>query len=383
WVDGRYSTHATTDLHPDSLATFIPEAVALTRALEQDPFRTITPPALFANQPTDRLDIEDESVRRIRPQQRVQWCEQIVGAARQHERIISSTTGVSTNEGESASVSSNGFEGTRVSTSAWCGGEVTLRDQGERRPEGWYWAGGAHLSAVPARREIGALALADASRQLGSVPGPTRRTKMVVEPRSSGRLLSQLLRAANARSFSQGRSFFMEKIGERIVSDKLTLIDDPLMARGLASRHFDGDGISARQMPIIEAGVLRNIYVDVYYGRKIEMAPTTGSRSNLRLALGEKNLSELVEEAGSGVLVTAWMGGNVDITTGDFSFGLRGHLIEGGEVGAPVSEMNVTGNMLTLFNQLSAVGNDPWPYSSIRSPTLVFDDVQFSGADAP
>ncbi|MEM7608956.1 MAG: metallopeptidase TldD-related protein, partial [Myxococcota bacterium] len=246
-----------------------------------------------------------------------------------------------------------------------------------------YWAGGAHLSAVPARREIGALALADASRQLGSVPGPTRRTKMVVEPRSSGRLLSQLLRAANARSFSQGRSFFMEKIGERIVSDKLTLIDDPLMARGLASRHFDGDGISARQMPIIEAGVLRNIYVDVYYGRKIEMAPTTGSRSNLRLALGEKNLSELVEEAGSGVLVTAWMGGNVDITTGDFSFGLRGHLIEGGEVGAPVSEMNVTGNMLTLFNQLSAVGNDPWPYSSSRSPTLVFDDVQFSGADAP
>jgi len=73
------------------------------------------------------------------------------------------------------------------------------------------------------------------------------------------------------------------------------------------------------------------------------------------------------------------MGGNSDSTTGDFSFGLRGHLVENGQVGAPVGEMNVTGNLLDLFGRLVAVGNDPYPYSSTKAPTLVFENVDFSG----
>lgn len=42
--------------------------------------------------------------------------------------------------------------------------------------------------------------------------------------------------------------------------------------------------------------------------------------------------------------------------------------------------MNVTGNLKTFFQNIAEIGNDPWPYSAIRAPTLVFEDVQFSGA---
>jgi len=380
WVDGRYSTHSTTDLRPDSLRSFIPEAVALTRALERDPYRIITPPELYADRPTTDLDLVGQAVRRIEPDQRLAWCREMVAAARDHERIISATVSVSSSEGMFASVSSNGFAGDQEWTSVWCGGEVTLRDEGDRRPEGYHYAGGTHLDEVPGRAEIGRLALEQAALRLGSTQGPTRRTTMVVDPRASGRILGRLLGPANARSFSQRRSFFQDKLGERVASEKLTIIDDPLMPRGFGSRHFDDEGISARRMPVIENGVLRNIYVDTYYGRKIEMAPTTGGRSNLVLPGSEKDLAQLVSDVGEGILVTSWLGGNADGTTGDFSFGLRGHLIEGGEIGAPVGEMNVTGNLLELFGRLTAVGNDPWPYSTIRSPTLVFEDVQFSGA---
>jgi PmbA protein len=80
------------------------------------------------------------------------------------------------------------------------------------------------------------------------------------------------------------------------------------------------------------------------------------------------------------VYVTSWLGGNADGTTGDFSLGLRGHMIENGKIGRPVGEMNVTGNLRDLFARLEAVGNDPYPYSSTLAPSLVFTDVDFSGA---
>ena len=110
------------------------------------------------------------------------------------------------------------------------------------------------------------------------------------------------------------------------------------------------------------------------------MTPTTGTPSNRVVATGDRSLDELIGDVGNGVYVTSWLGGNADGTTGDFSLGLRGHMIENGKIGRPVGEMNVTGNLKDLFARLEVVGNDPYPYSSTLSPSLVFSNVDFSGA---
>ncbi len=163
-------------------------------------------------------------------------------------------------------------------------------------------------------------------------------------------------------------------------SDHLTIVDDPLIKQGLASRIFDSEGISAKLFPLVEEGVAKHIYVDTYYGRKGNMATTTGSASNRRVLSGNATLAEMLADAGDGIYVTSWLGGNADSTTGDFSLGLRGHTIENGVIGRPVGEMNITGNLLDLFAKLEAVGNDPYPYSTTLSPSLTFQDVNFSGA---
>jgi PmbA protein len=203
---------------------------------------------------------------------------------------------------------------------------------------------------------------------------------MVVEPWMATGLTRRLLRPASAEAWSQERSYFRDRLGETLFAERLTITDDPLVRRGLGSRHFDREGISARPVALVEAGRARHIYVDTYYGRKIGMAPTTGYSSNVVVTPSEGSLERLISDAGQGVLVTTWIGGNSDPTTGEFSIGMRGHLIEGGQVGAPVGEMNVSGDIVELFSRLAAVGNDPWPYSSYRVPTLVFENVQFSGA---
>lgn len=380
YVDGRYSSHSTTDLRPERLQSFITEAVALTRALQPDPHRKIPDPSLFKDRPTTDLERNDPAVARITREQREAWCAEMDARAHADKRVISAESGLFSGESQGASASSNGFSGT------WDGGYVgyncsaTVREGEDKRPEGSASAVGRWLAGLPEPGKIADKALGRAIERLGSKKGPTLRATMVVDPEAAVSLISRALGPGSAAAIQQGRSFWTGKLGQPLFGDKLTITDDPLIPRGLGSRHFDGEGISAKRMPLIERGVVKNIYIDTYYGRKLGMAPTTGSASNRVVALGDKNLAELLTQAGSGIYVTSWLGGNSDSTTGDFSLGLRGHLIENGKIGAPIGEMNVTGNLPALYRSLVAVGNDPYPYSSLRAPTLVFQDVQFSGA---
>lgn len=380
YADGRYSTHSTTDLNPDRLVSFIREAVAITRALEPDEYRVITPQGLFPAGPGIELDLVDPTVVALEREQRMEWCRALDAAARDHERVISATAGVYDGSGHTVSASSNGFLGEQRSTYCWFGSEVTLRDRGDKRASDWFYAGGAHVADLPDAAGVGRQALERALVRLDADKGPTRRATMLVDARAAGSLVDRLLRPANARSVQQGQSFWDATLGTQPFSKVLGIVDDPLIPRGLASRHFDGEGIAARPLVLVEAGTVRNFYVDTYYGRKGGMGPTTGEPSNRRVATGSQSLPELLALVGNGVYVTSWLGGNADNTTGDFSLGLRGHLIENGEIGAPVSEMNVTGNLVDLFARLELVGNDVYPYATTLSPSLVFADVDFSGA---
>ncbi|MCH7828999.1 MAG: TldD/PmbA family protein [Proteobacteria bacterium] len=379
YVNGRYSSHRTTDLNIERLKDFVSEAIAITKALEPDEFRQITPEELFLDRPDVDLDLVDSAVADLDREQRMEWCQTIDGIATDHARVISATTGVYDGSSQSASVSSNGFSGSSRSTYCWYGANVTLKDQGDKRASGGFYAGSPHIGALPPASEVAGMALERALSRLDSTKGPTVRTTMVVDSRAAGALIGRLLGPANARRVQQGQSYWADLLGERAFSDKLTVIDNPLLKRGFSSRLYDGEGISAKVIPIVEAGVVRNLYVDTYYGRKAGMAPTTGSSSNRIVGTSDKSLAEILGEAGAGVYVTSWLGGNADNTTGDFSLGIRGHMIENGQIGRPVSEMNVTGNLKDLFGRLEMVGNDVYPYSSTLSPTLVFADVNFSG----
>ena len=96
-------------------------------------------------------------------------------------------------------------------------------------------------------------------------------------------------------------------------------------------------------------------------------------------ALGSKDTEGLIAQVNKGILVTGFNGGNCNSTTGDFSYGVEGFLIENGQLKQPISEMNVTGNMIKLWNQLVEAGNDPRKNSSWRIPGLLFEGIDFSG----
>lgn len=380
WVGERYSVHSTTDLRPDRLKAFVKEAVAITRALQPDPFRKIPDPTLYQGRPTDDLDLVDRSLQSLTPQQRSDRAAEMDARTHTDSRVISASCDVADDHNLVASVSSNGFEGAREGTAVSLSAQVTVKDAGDKRPEGWHYTAARHLADTVAPGPVADEALRQALLRIGTTKGPTGRKTLVVDPRAGSRLIGAILGSASASAIQQGRSFWAGKLGQPLFGERLTLLDDPLLVRGLGSRHYDGEGISAKRMTVVEAGVVRNFFVDTYYGRKISMTPTTGGSSNTIVQVGKGGLAEHLAAVGSGIYVTSWLGGNSDPTTGDFSFGIKGHLIEGGKPGAPIGEMNVTGNLAALFRNLAAVGDDPWLPSSTRVPTLVFTDVEFSGA---
>lgn len=380
YVDGRYSNHQSNDLRAESLESFLTDAIALTRALEPDPHRRLPDPTLYEGRTDKDLDLWDPALVDLDRDTAMRWLADMDAAAHEDATVISSASQLIVGHSVMARVSSNGFEGTRRGTSATTFTEVTVKDEGDKRPEAYAWAAGRHLRDLGEPVEIAQRALQRALRRKGSRKGPSMRTTMVLHREAGGPLIGRICGALSGGAIQQERSFLKGHMDKQIASPLLTMTDDPWLAGGLASRDFDGEGIACKPRPVIEKGVLKTFFLGTYYANKLGWEPTTGGPSNLVYALGEQSADELIAGVDEGIYVTGWAGGNADMTTGDFSFGIRGFRIQGGKLTEPVSEMNVTGAYLDLLPRLAAVGNDPFPWSSIRTPTLVFDDVQFSGS---
>ncbi|HEX9049953.1 MAG TPA: TldD/PmbA family protein [Anaeromyxobacter sp.] len=382
YVDGRYAAVSTSDLRPEALERFVEDAVTLARTLAPDPYRRLPEPELYRGQAQLDLELADPSYGEVEAAGRRSVAAEIEAAARAvpgAEKFLSVTTSVSDTQAESALVQTNGFEGTKRGTDFWISAEVTVRDPDGRRPEEYAASGGRYRSMVEPPGAVGRRAAERALGRIGSAKGPSAVMTMVVDNRASGRIVGYLLGPLAAASIQQKRSYLEGKVGARIGSALLEFTDDPLVPRALGSRLYDGEGLAARPFPVFEQGVLRTYYVDTYYGRKLGLPPTTARSSNLAWKLGERSREGLLSDVGEAILVTGFLGGNSNGTTGDFSLGVRGFRVRGGRVAEPVGEMNVSGNHLELWQRLAAVGNDPYPYSAMRTPTLVFEGVQLAG----
>jgi len=381
FVNKRYSVQATSDLRPQALKSFIEKAVVSTRLLEEDALRTLPDPKYYQGRQNIDLKQFDPDYKKLTPESRHSFVRAIEESclAKGGDKVISVTASGYDSYSEQAHMASNGFDGYVEYTAFYGAAEMTARDEGNRRPAEYNVAIAMNRKDLPRPEEIGAEAAARALSLLGAKKIKTETLPIIIENRVVGQVAGGLLQAMFGRSIQQKQSFLADKKGQKVGSERLTLIDDPFIPSGLGSRTFDGEGIAAKKMTMIEAGVLREFYIDWYYGRKLGWEPTSGSPSNLVIPPGKHSVKEIMKDLGRGIFVTGFIGGNSNSTTGDFSIGIIGQLFDKGEIVHPVSEMNIADNHLKFWPRLVEAANDPYTYSQMRFPSLVFDSVVVSG----
>jgi PmbA protein len=385
FADGRFGTLSTSDLRPDALDRFVRDAVTMVKAITPDPHRRLPDPALYEGRSTADLDLFDASLAELTPERRIAHAKEIEEAARSHAgekgraRIVSISATFSHSEFESARVTSNGFEGGMRSTRASHYGEVTVRDDDGRRPEDWAYAAARHRADLSTPEAVGREAAERALGRIGATKLASGTMNVVFEPRAAASMVEHLLGPLSGSALQQKRSFWRGQLGKQVGSRLLTIHDEPLLPRGLASRLYDGDGLTAKRRGLFEAGVLRSYLLDVYYARKLGESPTTGGTSNVVVTPGTKSLDALLRDMKDGIVVTRFLGGETNGTTGAFSRGVAGFRVERGERTTPIGEMNLAGSHLDLWKRLVGVGNDPYLWSSTRVPSLSFKAVSVAG----
>ena len=375
YVDGRYGSYSTNRLDKKELETFIKNGIESTRYLAVDEARVLPDASRYYKGGKPDLQLFDKRFETINPDDKVAIAraaaEEVLG---KDSRIIS--VGTSYGDGESSSyrLTSNGFEGESKSTWFSVSADVALRGEGEARPSS-YW----YESALFYDKLVGTKALERVLRKLGQKKVASGKYTMVVDPMNASNLLSPVLSALYGSALQQKNSFLLDKLNVKVGAGLLNLMDEPHLIGASGARYFDSEGVATERRSIFEEGVLKTYFIDTYNSKKMGVEPTVNSPSLLVLKPGNKDLNGLVADVQKGILVTGFNGGNCNSSSGDFSYGIEGFLIENGKLTQPVSEMNVTGNMITLWASLSAVGNDPRMSSLWRIPSLVFEGVDFSG----
>lgn len=381
FVDGRYGTLSTNRLDRSELERFIREGILSTRFLAEDTCRQLPDTSrYYKKENIVDLDLFDKSFFDYSTEQKLQLVKETVEEVyAKDDRIVSVTSSYDDGCGAEYMIASNGFEGEEKDTAYTLTAEVALKTEGDARPEAYWYDSKVYWSDLH-KTDIANHAFSRALQKLGQSKIKSGEYNMLLDNTVSSRLFSPLISAMYGSAIQQKNTFLLNRLNTQIVSPLLTIIDKPYLKRTFGSRLYDGEGVATTERSIIEKGVLNLYFIDTYNALKLDVEPTIASPSVLTVEMGTKNCNQLMQLMNNGIWVTGFNGGNTNTTTGDFSFGIEGFLVENGVAVKPIAEMNVTGNILDLWMHLVEVGNDPLSVSSSRQiPSLLFEKVSFSG----
>jgi PmbA protein len=378
FVDKKFSSHSTNRMKEEELLRFVDEAIIATRYLAEDEFRALPDPELYYKGGGSNLNTFDSKLDSVDVKTKINLANQALNEAyKKDDRIISVSSYYNDSTTNNVMVTSNGFKGDTGSSRISLSVSVSVKSDTGRPSD--YWYENALFLDKLKTTDIGKKALERTLNKIGPKKILSGKYQVIIENRVAGRLGDPVFQALQGSSLYQKQSFLIGKENKPIASSLLTIYDDPFIPSDFGSRLFDGEGLAAFKRPIIDKGVLKSYYIDNYYGRKLGMKPTSGSSSNVVFNTGTRGMDEMIRSMKKGILITGFIGGNCNGSTGDFSYGIEGYFVQDGRIIHPVNEMNISGNMNQFWFNLTEMGNDILEGESIKTPSMLFENIELSG----
>ncbi|BBK45126.1 modulator protein [Allostella vacuolata] len=385
-VGRRQAVVSSSDHTPKALEELVERAVAMARVVPEDPHCGLADPDAIARHWAD-MDLSDPAE---------PTAEQLIDWARRTEEAARAVPGVTNSEGAEAGwsrsrvalVASNGFAGS-YEGSGWSLSVSVLAGEGTGMERDYDFTAAVYGTDLRSPEAVGRSAGERAVRRLQPRKAATAKAPVVFDPRVSGGLLGHFAGAINGQSIARGTSFLKDRMDSPVFAPGVSVIDDPLRARGLRSRPFDGEGIATTRQALVEDGVLRTWVLDLRTARQLGLrstghasrgtsGPPSPTTTNLYLAPGGATPAELLRQAGRGLYVTSLMGFGVNGVTGDYSRGASGFWIEDGEIAYPVSEVTIAGNLKDMLRSLVPADDLEFRYGT-NAPTVLIPEMTIAG----
>jgi PmbA protein len=238
-------------------------------------------------------------------------------------------------------------------------------------------------------------AIERSTRLMGARKIPSTTTTVVLDRRVTSTLLAVIAGALSGESVFKGRSMFAGRLGEAVGVPELVLVDDPTDARALGAASNDAEGLACRRNVLIDGGRLMGFVFDTTSGRRMGTSstgsairggyatgPTSGCRA-ITIATGSLDQSGILESVGDGLFVQSVTGvhSGVSSVSGDFSVGVEGLLVRGGELAQPVHEVTVASTLQRMLLSIVAIGNDvEWLPGVAAAQTIAIEGMSLSGS---
>jgi PmbA protein len=337
------------------------------------------------------LDLLDTEVEGISTDRKLEACRRTEQAMFDFDKRVFNSEGAGFFDGESITVFASSKSPSRSFKSSYyylvC---RPVARENDRLQAGWWFSHKRHFSDLDEPEIVGRISAERTVRMLGARVPMTTRVPVVFDNVTGISILSALMGAVDGDSVYKKASYLVDRLGHTIASPLVTVVDDPLLARGLGSSPFDGEGLPTSRRELISEGMLRSYIYDTYTARKAGAKSTSNAQRsydslpsigsfNVFLEKGKHSFDDIIGSVENGLYLTNLMGFGANPVTGDYSLGASGIWIEKGKLAYPVEGITVASNMIDMLKDIDMVGDDLMFLSPISSPTFRVREMTVSG----
>jgi len=370
---------SSTDLSPKSIKETVSAACSIARYSSEDSYAGLPDADRLA---TGFKDLELNHPWQLNAEDAIQLATRCEASARNYHPDISNSEGASVDTYSGIRVLGNslgflhGYPSTRHSISCSVIGE---RNDDMQRD---YWYSVARKQSQLDEVElIGKKAAERTIQRLDSQTLSSRRCPVLYSAEIAGSLIGSFLGAISGGSLYRKSSFLLDSLDSQVFPEFMHIHEQPHLLGALGSSLYDSEGVATKNNDIVANGIINTYLLSSYSARKLGMQTTghAGGVHNLSVESGDQDLTQLLKQMDTGLLVTELMGQGVNPVTGDYSRGASGFWVEQGEIQYPVQEITIAGNLKDMFKQILAVGNDIDYRGSVRTGSILIEEMAIAG----
>ena len=390
-VDRKVGFVSTNDLRDETVADLARRAVALGRHATADPANGLlneAPPVPG----DDLLGIDDPAIAELGAQWHIERALAMERIALDLDPRIQRTDGcsASSRRGDFVLVNSHGVERSGSGTSISAYVVPLAADAGGKQRSGGYGMSKRRLADLAAPESIAREAVKRAVDMIGARPVDAARVPVVMHPDIASAWLSDIFDAFSGEAVIKKESWLTDKLGERIASPLVTLVDDGTMPHGLGTESCDDEGVPCRRNVLVERGVCAMYAYDIYNANRAGLPPTGNANRgysslpgigyrNLYLEPGTSTLEEILRSVERGFYMTDQGAFGYNEVTGDYSYQAAGFWIEKGHIAFPVDGITVASTSPEMLKNVVMVGNDLCFDDTASSPTIKVAEMTLGG----